>query len=68
LNEKFIGTISNLLTKKAIKRIQFPIACAKNVSDEFFEKDKIRVEYVRNGVAPFAKDIRDRNEIKKHLA
>lgn len=67
MNGKFIGTISNLLTKKAIKKIQFPIACAKSVSDEFFEKDKIRVEYIRNGVTPFAKDIRDRNDIKKTL-
>jgi len=66
MNGKFIGILSNLITKYLIKKIHYPIACAKSVSEELFVKDKIKVEYIRNGVT-LIKNNGNKNEIKKLL-
>lgn len=67
MNGKLIGMISNFITKYLIKRIQYPIACSKSVSEELFVKDKIKVEYIRNGITPFKENAGEKNDFKRQL-
>jgi len=67
MNGKFIGIMSNFITKYLIKKIHYPIACAKNVSDEFIINDKIKVDYIRNGIVPFQRNSGDKRDVKTKL-
>lgn len=51
MNGFLVGKLINYLTKKAIKRIDYPIACSICVKDELRIKDKIKVGFIQNGVS-----------------
>lgn len=67
MNGNFVGIIINIVTKYLIKRIHYPIACAKSVSDELFIHDNIKANYIRNGITQFQKNFKTKNEIKNQL-
>jgi glycosyltransferase involved in cell wall biosynthesis len=67
MNGKISGTAINICTKYIIKKVQCPVACAKSLSEELLIKDKIKVEYIRNGVIPFKNLVGEKMDFKKRL-
>lgn len=65
INGKMIGTFTNMITKFLIRRIHYPIACAKNVSDDLLRNDRIKVQYIRNGVSPLKRPNKEKKEFKE---
>lgn len=49
MNGYFKGFFINLLTKKLIRKIQFPVSCSMYVHEELLKKDKITSQIIVNG-------------------
>lgn len=46
------GNFISYLSKIFIKRVPYPISCSKSVSIDFFRNDKIKTDYIVNGITP----------------
>ena len=54
---RFIGGIKSSIFINTMKKIDYPIACSKTVSDKIYKRRNIKIEYIRNGI-----DLQDKHK------
>jgi len=66
-NGYFVGNIINYFTKQLIRKIDYPISCSESLKSSLFQKDKIFVDCIQNGVSPLSKPNISKFDLKKKL-